>query len=91
MYHLSIYRLKITMRAIRDARTQTSHGVMIAETEIPSCVRGYHIYEDRWPAGVGELLTCTREPTNAIDMVRTVRFRVFTRSKYLNGKYFTLA
>ena len=40
---------------------------MSAETEVPSCVRGYHVYKDRWAASVGELLTCSREPTNASD------------------------
>ena len=35
--------------------------------EIPSCVRGYHVYKDIWAAAVGELLTCSREPTNAND------------------------
>ena len=30
---------------------------MSAETELPSCVRGYHVivYKDRWAAAVGEL------------------------------------
>ena len=40
---------------------------MSAETEVPSCVCGYHVYKDRWAVAVGELLTCFREPTNASD------------------------
>ena len=40
---------------------------MNAETEIPSCVRGYHVYKDIWAAAVGERLTCSREPSNASD------------------------
>ena len=36
-----------------------------AEIEVLSCMRGYHVYNDRWAATVGELLTCSREPTNA--------------------------
>ena len=40
-------------------------SIMSAETEVASCVRGYHVYKDRWAAAVGELLTCSREPTNA--------------------------
>ena len=42
-------------------------SIMSAETEVPSCVRGYHVYKDRWAAAFGELLTCSREPTNASD------------------------
>ena len=36
-----------------------------AEIEVLSCVCGYHAYKDRWAAAVGELLMCSREPTNA--------------------------
>ena len=35
---------------------------MSAEMEIPSCVRGYHVYKDIWAAAVRELLMCSREP-----------------------------
>ena len=28
---------------------------MSAETEVPSCVRGYHVYKDKWAAAVGEM------------------------------------
>ena len=42
-------------------------SIMSAETEVPSCMRGYHVYKDRWAVAVGELLTCSREPTNARD------------------------
>ena len=35
-----------------------------AEIEVLSCMRGYHVYKDRWAAAVGELLTCSRETTN---------------------------
>lgn len=34
---------------------------------MPSCVRGYHMYKDKWAATLGEDLECTREPTNASD------------------------
>ena len=40
---------------------------MNAETEVPSRVRGYHVYEDIWAAAVGEGLTCSRDPSNASD------------------------
>ena len=36
-----------------------------AEIQVLSCVRGYHVCKDRWAATVGELLTYSREPTNA--------------------------
>ena len=42
-------------------------SIISAETAVPSCVRGYHVYKDRWAAAVGELLTCSRELTNASD------------------------
>ena len=39
-------------------------STMSAEMEIPSGVRGYHVYnnKDIWAAAVGELLMCSREP-----------------------------
>ena len=40
---------------------------MAAEFTIESCVRGYHIYQSRWTAVIGEELTCRREPANASD------------------------
>ena len=30
-----------------------------------SCVRGYHVYQSRWTAVIGEKLTCRRDPANA--------------------------
>ena len=30
-------------------------------------VKGYHVYEDIWAAAMGEVLVCSREPTNAAD------------------------
>ena len=36
-----------------------------AEIEVLSCIRGYHVHKNRWAVAVGELLTCSREPTNA--------------------------
>ena len=37
-------------------------STMNPEMEIPSCMRGYHVYKDIWAAAVGELLMCSREP-----------------------------
>ena len=42
-------------------------SIMSAETEVPSCVCGYHVYKDRWAAAVGDFLTCSREPTYTSD------------------------
>ena len=37
---------------------------MAFEKEMPAyCVRGYH--KDIWAAAIGEVLACSREPTNA--------------------------
>jgi len=32
--------------------------------EMACRVRGYHIYKDTWEAATGEVLVCSREPTN---------------------------
>ena len=37
---------------------------LLAE-EVVCCVRGYHVYKDVWAAAIGEVLACSREPTNA--------------------------
>lgn len=37
------------------------------EFSLPSSVRGYHIYQEIWKPTIGEELTCTREPRNAVD------------------------
>ena len=39
--------------------------VMACEKEMACCVRGYHVYKDMWAAAIGEVLVCSREPTNA--------------------------
>ena len=36
---------------------------MACEKEM-ACVRGYHVCKDIWAAAVGEVLVCSREPTN---------------------------
>ena len=45
-------------------RVEASTGETVA---ISSCVRGYHVYKDRWKPRVGEKLACVRESTNIID------------------------
>ena len=38
---------------------------MAGEKEMACCVRGYQVYKDIWAAAIGEVLVCSREPTNA--------------------------
>ena len=33
----------------------------MADHEVESCVRGFHIYEDVWTPVIGEVLICRRE------------------------------
>ena len=33
--------------------------------EMACCVRSHYVYKDAWPATIGEVLVCSREPTNA--------------------------
>ena len=40
---------------------------MAGEMEILCCVRGYHVYKEVWEVAIGEVLVCSREPTNATD------------------------
>ena len=35
------------------------------ELERHSCIRGYHVYKDKWDPVVGEVLACKRGSTNA--------------------------
>ena len=37
------------------------------QERIASCVRGYHIYKEKWTAAVGEILCCAREVGNVLD------------------------
>ena len=39
---------------------------MACEKEMACCVRGYHVYKDIRAAAIGEVLVCSREPTNNI-------------------------
>ena len=39
----------------------------MAEREVDSCVRGYHVYESIWVASLGEQIVCIREPLNSRD------------------------
>ena len=37
---------------------------MAGEKEMACCVRGYHIYKDIWAAAIGDMLVCSKDPTN---------------------------
>ena len=37
---------------------------MACENEMACCVRGHQVYKDIWAAAIGEVLVCSREPTN---------------------------
>ena len=37
------------------------------ETEIPSWIRGYHVYQDTWEIEIGEVLDLIHEPNNEHD------------------------
>ena len=39
----------------------------MAEWEVDSCVRGYHVYKSIWAAAHGERIGCIREPLNTND------------------------
>ena len=41
--------------------------VMVGECETDSCIRGYHVYQDRWLPIIGERLECRRESGNPRD------------------------
>ena len=40
---------------------------MVEECETDSCIRGYHVYQDRWLPIIGERLECRRETGNPRD------------------------
>ena len=41
--------------------------VDMKELERRSCIRGYHVYKDKWDPVVGEVLACKRESSNTQD------------------------
>ena len=53
---------------------------MACEKEMACCVRGYHVYKDIWAAAIGEVLVCSREPTNI--------GKIFVVKLYLRKKIF---
>ncbi len=36
-------------------------------TQCPSCIRGYHVYQEVWTPYVGEIITSKRQPLNVKD------------------------
>ena len=59
---------------------------MADEETIASCIRGYHIYKTVWKARIGEVLSCAREPTNAIDRYAVSVFKYDTVVGHLPQK-----
>ena len=58
---------------------------MACEKEMACCVRGYHIYKHIWTAAIGEVLVCSREPTNVVVVklyLRKTFLYVFLVQKY---------
>ena len=53
---------------------------MACEKEMACCVRGYRVYKDTWVAAIGEVLVCSREPTNAekFSLQNVKYFRMFS-------------
>ena len=45
------------------------------------CIHGYHVYQDIWAAVVGEVLECSREPTNEVDRyaMAVIKYEVVIR------------
>ena len=58
-------------------------------------VRGYHIYKDIWAAAIGEVLVCSREPTNEGKIfvvklyLRKIFSSIFCVQKYVYENIFT--
>ena len=38
---------------------------MASEFTVENCVRGYHVYQLKWTAVIGEVLSCSRKLGNA--------------------------
>ena len=69
----------------------TPHAKQMAcEKEMACCVRGYHVYKDIWAAAIGEVLVCSRKPTNVENFVVKLYSRkiflyiVFVRKYFYN-------
>ena len=51
--------------AVHSANTSS-----LNETEIPSWIRGYHVYQDTWEIEIGEVLDLIHEPNNSLSIRR---------------------
>ena len=62
---------------------------MACEKEVACCVRGYHVYKDIWAAAIGEVLVCSREPTNAenFSLLKLYSRKIFSHVFFVR-KYF---
>ena len=62
--------------------------VMACGKEMACCVIGYHVYKDNWAAAIGEVLVCSREPTNAEKFRHKIYSRKIFAYVFLVRKYF---
>ena len=56
---------------------------MACEKEMACCVRGYQVYKDIGAAAIGEVLVCTREPTN-VGVVKLYLCKIFSLYKNIS-------
>ena len=54
-------------RQISQVYMHVKAFVMVEECETDSCIRGYHVYQDRWLPIIGERLECKSESGNPRD------------------------
>ena len=54
---------------------------MASEFTVESCVRWYHVYQLRWTAVIGEVLSCRREPGNASDPFAVAKGKLLGTSR----------
>ena len=59
------------------------------EKEMACCVRGYQVYKDIWATAIGEVLVCSREPTNVGEnfVVKLYSCKIFSYILFVR-KYF---
>ena len=64
---------------------------MAGEKKLACCIKGYHVYKDTWAAAFGEVLVCSREPTNAADRNFHCKLTCILAISYVSciQKYFT--
>lgn len=59
---------------------------MDSDLEIESCIRGFHVYKDRWNPVLGENLSCQRELSNGHDLFAVAVLKNGTIIRHLPRK-----